>query len=212
MEQSVITRTVTVAPGRFAPGHLGWGHHTVQRYACARAGRSWSTASGSDHAQQARRVQAAPAAAAGAGLHQRRRALPAGHCPGLCRQLRAGPRPPGAVSACAWSHRAGAADGPAGDQLLTRHPDRLTEDERLQLKAILEQCPELRAAAEHVRCFGEMLTKLGGHELPAWIAAVRADADGLPRLGAFAAGLERDLDAVTRGLTTRWSSGPIEAG
>lgn len=23
MEQSVITRTVTVAPGRFAPGHLG---------------------------------------------------------------------------------------------------------------------------------------------------------------------------------------------
>jgi hypothetical protein len=50
---------------------------------------------------------------------------------------------------------------PAGDRLLTRHPDRLTEDERLRLKAILEQCPELRAAAEHVRCFGAMLTKLG---------------------------------------------------
>jgi transposase len=42
------------------------------------------------------------------------------------------------------------------------------------------------------------------------LAAVRADADGLPGLGSFAAGLEHDLDAVTRGLTTHWSSGPIE--
>ena len=44
----------------------------------------------------------------------------------------------------------------------------------------------------------------------AWIAAVRADADGLPGLGSYAAGLEHDLDAVTRGLTTHWSSAPIE--
>jgi transposase len=93
---------------------------------------------------------------------------------------------------------------------LTRHPDRLTEDEHLQLKAVLERCPELQAAAGHIRCFGEMLTKLQGHDLPAWIAAVRSDADELPGLGSFAAGLERDLDAVTAGLTTRWNSGPVE--
>jgi transposase len=93
---------------------------------------------------------------------------------------------------------------------LTRHPDRLTEDEHLGLKAILKRCPELRAAADHVRAFGEMLTHLRGQQLPAWIAAVRSDADRLPRLGSFAAGLERDLDAVTAGLTTRWSSGPVE--
>src|SRR6266511_3311883 len=93
---------------------------------------------------------------------------------------------------------------------LTRHPDRLTEDEHLGLKAILERCPELQAAADHVRAFGEMLTHLRGQELPAWIAAVRADADGLPGLGSFAAGLEHDLDAVTAGLTTRWNSGPVE--
>jgi hypothetical protein len=78
------------------------------------------------------------------------------------------------------------------------------------LQAILERCPELQAAADHVRVFGEMLTHLRGQQLPAWIAAVRADADDLPGLGSFAAGLERDLDAVTRGLTTRWNSGPIE--
>jgi transposase len=93
---------------------------------------------------------------------------------------------------------------------LTRHPDHLTEDEHLQLKAILEHCPQLRTAAGHIRTFGEMLTNLGGQQLPAWIAAVGADADELPGLGSFAAGLKRDLDAVTRGLTTRWSSGPIE--
>ncbi len=55
-----------------------------------------------------------------------------------------------------------------------------------------------------------MLTQLRGQGLPAWIATVRADADGLPGLGSFAAGLEHDLAAVTGGLTTRWSSGPVE--
>jgi hypothetical protein len=91
---------------------------------------------------------------------------------------------------------------------LTRHPATLTEDDQVRLKAVLEQCPELRSAAGHVRAFGEMLTKLRGQELPAWIAAVRAE--GLPGLTAFADSLTSDLDAVTRGLTTRWNAGPIE--
>lgn len=39
-------------------------------------------------------------------------------------------------------------------------------------------------------------------------AAVRAE--NLPGLTAFADSLTSDLDAVTRGLTTRWNSGPIE--
>jgi transposase len=91
---------------------------------------------------------------------------------------------------------------------LTRHPDTLTEDEQVQLKAIVEQCPELRAAAGHIRAFGEMLTKLRGQDLPAWIAAVRAD--NLPGLASFAAHLEHDLAAVSCGLRMRWNSGPIE--
>jgi len=91
---------------------------------------------------------------------------------------------------------------------LTRHPDTLTEDEQVQLRAIVEQCPELRAAAGHIRAFGEMLTKLRGQNLPAWIAAVRAD--NLPGLASFAAHLEHDLAAVSCGLTMRWNSGPIE--
>jgi hypothetical protein len=80
---------------------------------------------------------------------------------------------------------------------LTHHPATLTEDDQVRLKAVLEQCPELRSAAGHVRAFGEMLTKLRGQELSAWIAAVRAE--GLPGLTAFADSLTSDLDAVTRG-------------
>jgi transposase len=53
-----------------------------------------------------------------------------------------------------------------------------------------------------------VLTKLRGQGLPAWIAAVRAE--GLPGLTALADSLTSDLDAVTRWLTTRRNSGPIE--
>lgn len=87
---------------------------------------------------------------------------------------------------------------------LTRHPDKLDEDDRPRLKAVLERCPQLRAAAGHVRAFGEMLTTLQGQHLPAWIAAVRAG------LTSFANKLETDLNAITAGLTVRWNSGPIE--
>ncbi|MEU9447043.1 transposase [Streptomyces sp. NPDC048304] len=53
-----------------------------------------------------------------------------------------------------------------------------------------------------------MLTQLQGDQLPQWIKAVRAD--DLPSLHAFANGLERDLAAVTAGLTLPWSSGVVE--
>ena len=91
---------------------------------------------------------------------------------------------------------------------LTRHPENLTEDERPQLKALLGRCPELQAAAGHVRTFATMLTQLTGQNLPQWISGARA-AD-LPGISSFAKGLEQDLDAVTQGLTTRWNSGPVE--
>ncbi|MFE1850611.1 transposase [Streptomyces sp. NPDC059489] len=53
-----------------------------------------------------------------------------------------------------------------------------------------------------------MITELQGDRLPQWIEAVRAD--DLPSLHAFANGLERDLAAVTAGLTLPWSSGVVE--
>ncbi|MFF0097671.1 hypothetical protein ACFYSF_48480 [Streptomyces canus] len=81
---------------------------------------------------------------------------------------------------------------------LTRHPAALNEDERAALKEVLARCPELDAAAGHVRDFGEILAFRRGSTLPTWIDAV--DASQLPGLS-FAIHLLRDLDAVAAGLT-----------
>lgn len=88
------------------------------------------------------------------------------------------------------------------------HPDTLPECEHLKLKAVIADCPELRALTRHVRTFGTMLTQLHGNQLPQWIKDVRAD--DLPGLHTFVNGLERDLAAVTAGLTLPWSSGVVE--
>jgi transposase len=91
---------------------------------------------------------------------------------------------------------------------LCRRPDSLTEDEQPRLKAILDRCPELRAASEQVRGFAVMITELTGQDLPQWMAVAREAA--LPGISSFANGLELDLDAVTNGLTMNWGSGPVE--
>ncbi|WP_437061143.1 ISL3 family transposase [Streptomyces sp. enrichment culture] len=105
-----------------------------------------------------------------------------------------GPRPPTARAVTRW--------------LLT-HPDALPEGDRLQLKTVLANCPELMALSEHVRTFGHMVAHLQGDQLPAWIEAAVSTTD-LPSLRHFAQHLERDLDAVTAGLTLPWNSGVVE--
>jgi transposase len=87
-------------------------------------------------------------------------------------------------------------------------PETLTEPEQLQLKTVRNHCPELDALTRHVRSFATMLTDLQGESLPAWLDAVRQDE--LPSLHALAAGIDRDIDAVTAGLTLPWSSGAVE--
>jgi transposase len=193
---------------------LGWGRHTVQRY--ARAATWQELVDGKWQGKRPSKLDAfkphlhqrwAQGCTNASELHRQITALGFAGSYALVRdyldQFRvtpdpaapalAPPAPPTVRQVTGW---------------LTRHPKTLTEDETLQLKVVVEQCPELRATAEHVRTFGEMLTRLRGHDLPAWITAVRTD--NLPGLAGFAAGLEGDLDAVTRGLTTKWNSGPIE--
>ena len=53
---------------------------------------------------------------------------------------------------------------------ITRHPDSLTDDDRPRLKAVLERCPELQAASGQVRAFATMMTQLTGQDLPQWIS------------------------------------------
>ncbi|MET9879769.1 ISL3 family transposase [Actinacidiphila glaucinigra] len=87
-------------------------------------------------------------------------------------------------------------------------PETLTEPEQLQLKTVRTHCPELDALTRHVRSFAVMLTQRQGEHLPARLDAVRQD--DLPSLHTLAAGIDRDLDAVTAALTLPWSSGAVE--
>ncbi|WP_405693370.1 ISL3 family transposase [Streptomyces coelicoflavus] len=91
---------------------------------------------------------------------------------------------------------------------ILRHPDTLTESERLQLKTVRAHCPELDALTGHVRSFAAMLTERQGERLPDWLDAVRQD--NLPSLHTLAAGIDRDRDAVIAGLTLPWNSGVVE--
>ncbi|MFF7890272.1 ISL3 family transposase [Streptomyces sp. NPDC007916] len=91
---------------------------------------------------------------------------------------------------------------------LTRHPATLTGDEKVGRKAVLAHCPELEAAASLISSFAEMLTTLDGGRLTEWITD--AMTSGLPGISSFAVGLNSDYDAVHAGLTTHWNSGPVE--
>lgn len=91
---------------------------------------------------------------------------------------------------------------------LTRRPDTLDEDERLQLKTILSHSDVLATTQRHVREFAEMLTDRHGERLGDWLTDVQTNGD--PPLRSFANGLCNDLDAVTAGLTTSYSSGAVE--
>lgn len=95
-----------------------------------------------------------------------------------------------------------------GPGWITTHPDNLTEEHRLVLKSVLAHCPQLDALTRHVRSFADILTRLQGERLPQWLNDIRAD--DLPRLHNFAAGFQRDLPAVTAGLTLPWNSGVVE--
>ncbi|MEQ4726274.1 ISL3 family transposase [Nonomuraea sp. B19D2] len=88
------------------------------------------------------------------------------------------------------------------------HPDHLDQQDTARLAEILTRCPELQAAAGHVRDFAVMMTQRQGHRLDDWITATAAD--GGPHLASFATGLRSDHAAVTAGLTLSHSSGAVE--
>ncbi|MFG3022675.1 hypothetical protein ACGFZQ_29705 [Streptomyces sp. NPDC048254] len=78
-----------------------------------------------------------------------------------------GSRPPSARAVTRW--------------ILTHPADALNENDRLHLKAVLVNRPELGVLAKHVRAFARMVTQLQGDRLPEWIAAATA-ATELPGL------------------------------
>ena len=189
--------------------HLGWGLHTVQRY--ARAATWQELVDGRWQGPRASKLDPFKPYLDQHAAHGH------GSCTRLFREIRQRgydgsysvvrhyldrhrpakaalpPTPPTVREVTGW---------------LTRHPDSLTGDEQPKLNTLLDRCPELRAADTQVRAFARMLTQLTGQDLPQWISDTQAA--GLPGLSTFAKGLTQDLDAITQGLTTHWNSGPVE--
>ncbi|MFE7720827.1 transposase [Nocardia rhizosphaerihabitans] len=87
-------------------------------------------------------------------------------------------------------------------------PVNLDPADQRRLDAILDTSPELNSLAAHVRAFAAIMTERRGRELEQWMTSV--EADDQPALHSFVRGLRRDQDAVTAGLTMRWSSGAVE--
>jgi transposase len=192
--------------------HLGWGRHTVQRY--ARAARWQDMVKGRKRQQPSKLDPFKP-------YLEQRWAETGGRVTilDLHREIdERGFR--GSYSTVQlWVRKAlPASDGvphaPAAPSIrqvtgwLTRRPATLTEEEKVRRKAVLDRCPKLDATAHLVGSFAEMLTTLDGGRLTDWITD--AMTAGLPGVSTFAVGLEADFDAVTAGLTTDWNSGPVE--
>jgi transposase len=87
-------------------------------------------------------------------------------------------------------------------------PASLPAGDQRALAAILDGCPELAALQAHVRALAQMMTERRGRDLEKWMT--EATASGEPELRSFVTGLRRDQDAVTAGLTLRWSAGVVE--
>ena len=88
-------------------------------------------------------------------------------------------------------------------------PDRLADDDKATLDAILASSPELAAVAAAVRAFAVIMNERRGRKLlEPWMNA--ALETGEPALRSFVTGLRADQDAVTNGLSLRWSSGAVE--
>ncbi|MFI1030206.1 hypothetical protein [Streptomyces sp. NPDC020951] len=72
------------------------------------------------------------------------------------------------------------------------NPERLASADATELKEIRAVCPELDAAARHVRDFAAMMRDQQGSLLPGWIERVLSD--DLPALHTLVNGFRRDLE------------------
>jgi transposase len=92
--------------------------------------------------------------------------------------------------------------------LFVRDPETLDDIERDDLAAFCQVSTTLNRAYDLIQSFFSMVRKREGHRLDAWLLQI-AQSD-LPELQSFAAGIEKDKDAVRAGLTWSINNGPVE--
>jgi transposase len=90
-------------------------------------------------------------------------------------------------------------------RLLTSEPDKLSDDDRRFVTALLERSPTIATAVDFIRRFATMVKEQVASTLDCWLHQAEASA-----LASFAAGLRRDEDALRAALTEPWSNGQVE--
>jgi transposase len=92
--------------------------------------------------------------------------------------------------------------------LFLRRPEKLRTAEQETLAKLRQLHPEVNLAYNLVQQFAQMLRTRTGERLDAWLAQV--EGSKLPELQSFAAGVEKDKDAVRAGLTWWIKNGMVE--
>lgn len=92
--------------------------------------------------------------------------------------------------------------------LFVRDPKKLDEIEREDLAAFCQASAPLKKAYDLLQDFLSMVHQREGRRLDAWLA--RVVESGLPELQSFAAGVEKDKEAVQAGLTWPIHNGMVE--
>jgi transposase len=92
--------------------------------------------------------------------------------------------------------------------LLARKRDDLDQEEQTKLDQLLHLSPEVQAVHALLQAFLSMVRERKHQELPYWME--QAVKSGIPELGSFVAGIERDYDAVHAALCLPWSQGITE--
>jgi transposase len=89
-----------------------------------------------------------------------------------------------------------------------RPTSKLTTENLEQLQRFCEICPDIGTIRDLAHGFTDLLRTRSGDRLNTWVTL--AEQGPVPQIRSFANGLRKDWAAVTAGLTTSWSSGPVE--
>ena len=92
--------------------------------------------------------------------------------------------------------------------MLFQQPADLTEDEHDALDMMQKAAAEISTAYTLAQDFVRMVRERTADALVDWIE--RATKSSVAELTSFANGLQRDLAAVTAGLSLSWSNGQVE--
>jgi transposase len=92
--------------------------------------------------------------------------------------------------------------------LLSRKQKDLDQKEQMRLDQLLNLSPEVQTTYTLLQAFLSMVRERKHHDLPSWME--QAAKSGIPELGSFVTGIERDYDAVHAALRLPWSQGITE--